>query len=307
MYVNIGGIEQWLQFGAESAASPALLFLHGGPGGSSCPAAAAWKPWEMHFTFVHWDQRGAGRTFGRNEEVGCGSLSIDRMVKDGIEVVEFLRGYLNKKKIVLMGHSWGSALGIYMLQQRPDLFSAYVGTGQLVNKRLNEEVNYERQLVQARAAENGDAITALLEIGPPPFDRERMTILRLWADKLACNGGDDVQMKPSPLPADFTAAERELIAKGRLYSSEQLFDELSSLDLRRLGLTFKVPIFFFHGTSDQQTPLVIVEQYFSEITAPAKQLVRFKDCHHFVVFKRPDDVLTELLDRVHPFATGAFP
>jgi pimeloyl-ACP methyl ester carboxylesterase len=300
MFVEIGGIEQWIQIGAESKANPVLLFLHGGPGGSSRPAAAAWKSWEKHFIVVHWDQRGAGLTFGRNGPAGCGRLTINRMINDGIEVVEFLRHHLSKDKIFLMGHSWGSGLGISMVHHRPDLFSAYVGTGQLVNKLLNEQVNYERQLSQACAEKDEDAKTALLEIGPPPFDRVRMKILREWADKLAEKGGDDVRMRPTPMPAGWAAVDSQLIMEGNLYSREQLFDEVSFLDLRRLGLSFDVPIFFLHGTADQQTPFEIAEQYIADITAPVKQMVRFEHCHHFVVFNRPNEFLSELLDWVHP-------
>jgi pimeloyl-ACP methyl ester carboxylesterase len=127
VYVRIGHIEQWIQFNGSKRGSPVLLYLHGGPGGTSVPAAAAWKSWDDHFTVVHWDQRGAGRTFRRNGEAGCGTLTIDRMVKDGIEVAEFLTSQLSQPKILLVGHSWGSALAIFMLQRRPELFSAFVG------------------------------------------------------------------------------------------------------------------------------------------------------------------------------------
>ena len=82
MYVTIGGIEQWIRIGPTGPERPVLLYLHGGPGGTSVPAAAAWKAWEDHFTVVHWDQRGAGRTFARNGESGCGSLTIERMIQD---------------------------------------------------------------------------------------------------------------------------------------------------------------------------------------------------------------------------------
>jgi pimeloyl-ACP methyl ester carboxylesterase len=305
MYVEIGGIEQWIEIGTESSDNPTLLFLHGGPGGSSRPAADAWKPWEKYFAVVHWDQRGAGLTFGKNGAAGCGRLTIDRMTNDAIEVVEFLRRHLNTSRIVVAGHSWGSVLGITMLRRRPDMFAAYVGTGQLVNKELNEELNYQRQLTQARAAQDADAVAALLGIGPPPFDFEEMKILRQWADKLASGAGDDVQMRPSPLRHDMTAADREVIMQGHLYSRAQLFDELSTVDLRALGLTFHNPIFFFHGTADQQTSIELVEQYFADITAPTKELIRFEGCHHFVVLNRPNDILSELLGRVHPVAVAA--
>ena len=86
MYVPIGGIDQWIQIGSGNPDLPVLLYLHGGPGGTSVPAAAAWKPWEEHFTLVHWDQRGAGRTFRKNGEAGCGCITSSAW----IEVAEFL-------------------------------------------------------------------------------------------------------------------------------------------------------------------------------------------------------------------------
>lgn len=167
MYTSIGGIEQWIEIGSESSDNPVLLYLHGGPGGSSSLAASAFKPWERHFTFVHWDQRGAGRTFARNGETGCGKLTIERMIADAVEIAEFLVNRLGRKKIILLGHSWGSVLGIHLVKRRPELVAAFVGTGQVVNMRRNEECNYTRQLAQARDSGNAAALAALEDIGPP--------------------------------------------------------------------------------------------------------------------------------------------
>jgi pimeloyl-ACP methyl ester carboxylesterase len=306
MYVKIGGIQQWLQVDTEEVSNPPLLFLHGGPGGSSWPAAAAWKTWQKYFTVVHWDQRGAGLTFGRNGAAQCGHLTIDRMITDGIEVVEFLRSYLGQEKIILAGHSWGSFLGVNMVKRRADLFSAYVGAGQLVNKKRNEEVNYERQLAQAEAAQNFAALAALRGIGPPPFDRKSQRTLRQWADHLARGSGDDVQVRPSPRPLDLTATDVESIKQGRAFSRDELFEELSNADLTPLGFVFEIPMFFFHGTADQQTPIELAQQYFDAITAPVKAFVRFEGCHHFVVFNRPDLFLNELLAKVRPVASTDF-
>jgi pimeloyl-ACP methyl ester carboxylesterase len=302
MYLNIGGIDQWVHVNSDNDGNPPLLFLHGGPGGSSRPAIAAWKPWDKYFTVVHWDQRGAGLTFARNGAAKSGRLTIDRMINDGIEVVEFLRSYLGQEKIILAGHSWGSFLGVNMVRRRPDLFSAYIGTGQLVNKKRNEEANYERQLAQAEAAQNFAALEALRAIGPPPFDRERLRTLRQWADQLASGTGDDIQMRPSPKPSNLTKADIETIVQAHAFSRDELFDELSNADLRSLGFTFDIPMFFFHGTADQQTPIELVQEYFDAIAAPVKEFVRFEGCHHFVVFNRPDLFLNELLAKVRPVA-----
>lgn len=301
MYVPIGGIDQWIQFGENQPHHPILLFLHGGPGGTSVPAAAAWKPWEEHFTVVHWDQRGAGRTFARNGEAGCGPLTVDRMVRDGIEVAEFLIANLSKPKVLIVGHSWGSALAVHMLKRRTELISAYVGTGQIVNMRQNEEYNYRRQLEQAERLRNQEAVEVLRGLGPPPFaDRSSIKTLREWADRLAEGDGDSVQPRPGPMAPDFSRNEVPMMLKGAEFSRRELYEELKEINLPALGLTFDVPMFFFEGTCDQQTPMELAERYFDDIAAPHKEFVRFEGCHHFVVMNRPTDFLRELVQRVRP-------
>lgn len=301
MFVKLGGIEQWVQIGAADPKNPVLLFLHGGPGGTSRIASEAWKPWEQHFTVVHWDQRGAGLTLDKNGEDGCGPLTIDGMVQDGLELVEFLRRDHAKDKIILVGHSWGSILGVGMIKSRPDLFAAYVGTGQAVNMRRNEEINYAKQISRAEASHNAAALAALAEIGPPPYlERGKIGILRHWADALATGSGDSVQPRPHPLPANLSANEIEIVMRGFQYSGGQLFEAISAVDLPSLGLDFDVPVFMFMGSEDQQTAPELAEEYFLAIRAPHKEFVRFDGCHHFAVFNRPDDFLHEIIVRVLP-------
>jgi pimeloyl-ACP methyl ester carboxylesterase len=301
MYISIGGIEQWIEIGGESPDNPALLFLHGGPGGSSLPFVAALKPWEQHFTVVHWDQRGAGRTFMRNAEAGCGRLTIQRMIADAIEVAEFLTRHLGKDKIVLLGHSWGSTLAVNMIKHRPELFAAYVGTGQVVNMRRNEEFNYTRQQAQARAAGNQAALAALQEIGPPPYhDRGKIKVLREWADVLASGTGDDPRPRPTARPTNLAPEDMQALIGGFHFSANQMFEELCEVDLPALGLDFPIPMFCFMGTEDQQTPIEPAEAWFNSITAPRKAFARLEGCHHFVVMNRPELFLEQILEHVVP-------
>lgn len=179
MFILVGGIEQWIEIGGDDSANPVLLYLHGGPGGSSRPMMAAWRPWHRHFTVVHWDQRGTGLTLDKNGDAGCGRLTIAGMVQDAIELIEFLRGHLRQQKVLIIGHSWGSILAIHLLKRRPDLIAAYVGTGQVVNMRRNEETNFARQIAQAEAQSNEAALAALRAIGPPPYrDHANIRMLR---------------------------------------------------------------------------------------------------------------------------------
>lgn len=301
MFISIGGIEQWIEIDGESRDNPVLLYLHGGPGGSSLPASAALKPWEQHFTLVHWDQRGAGRTFARNGGAGCGRLTIDRMVDDALEVAEYLVGHLGKSKIVLLGHSWGSVLAVNMIRRRPERFLAYVGTGQVVNMRRNEELNYARQLARAGAARNDAALAAMQQIGPPPYSTlAQIRVLREWADILASGSGDSPGFRATARPANMDADAVAAMLAGFQYSGEQLFDELLEVDLATLGLDFSMPMFCFMGTDDQATPIEPAEAWFASLSAPRKAFVRFQGCHHFVVMNRPEMFLEQLLQHVLP-------
>jgi pimeloyl-ACP methyl ester carboxylesterase len=301
MYVPVGGIEQYLEIGGDARDHPILLYLHGGPGGTSLPAVMAWKPWEEHFTVVHWDQRGSCRTFRKNGAEGCGHITIERMVSDGIEVTEFLITHLGKPKILLVGHSWGSALGLLMLRRRPELFSAFVGTGQFVNWRESQTYNYPRVLAQAKRADNAAALKALRDLGPPPYtERSKARILLEWAERLAEGDGDPVPPRPPHRPTNLMPEDLPAIQQGFQFTREQLFEELSALDLPSLGPEFSVPMFILQGTEDPSTPCELAERYFATIRAPHKEFVRFEGCHHFVVMNRPDDFLQELLTRVRP-------
>jgi pimeloyl-ACP methyl ester carboxylesterase len=108
-------------------------------------------PWEKDFTLVEWDQRGAGRTFGRNGPDGTGVLSIDRLTQDGIELTQHLRSRLQKDQVILFGVSFGSVIGLRMVYGRPDLFATYVGSGQFVNARDGDALGYKLTLTQAQA------------------------------------------------------------------------------------------------------------------------------------------------------------
>jgi hypothetical protein len=133
-YVTIGGIEQWVTIRGWDRDNPVLLFLHGGPGDVTNPwTFALFAPWERHFTVVQWDQRGAGRTLRKTGPTVAPTITVERMVQDGIELSEYLRKHLSKEKIIIVGHSFGTILGLAMVRARTELFYAYVGWRWRVN------------------------------------------------------------------------------------------------------------------------------------------------------------------------------
>ena len=169
-YVPINGIGQWITVTGAACGNPVILFLHGGPGNALSPYAdAIYAGWERHYTLVQWDQRGAGMTYAKQRPTDDVPLTLEQMRDDGIAVARYLRQRLGKDKVILMGSSWGSILGVHMAKARPDLFHAYVGTAQVVNARDNEAGMYRQVLALAQAAGDSATVDKLAALGAPPW------------------------------------------------------------------------------------------------------------------------------------------
>lgn len=127
-FIKLGEIDQWITIRGANRTNPVLLLIHGGPGDAQSLLRSSYAVYENDFTIVQWDQRGAAKTYAANPN---SPPEPERVEMDGIELAQYLCDYLSKKKILLLGHSWGSYLGIGMIQKRPDLFIAFIGTGQV--------------------------------------------------------------------------------------------------------------------------------------------------------------------------------
>jgi len=307
-FVQIGGIEQWISIRGQNRDNPLILVLHGGPGVSNAPFAPAFIPWEKDFTLVQWDQRGAGRTFGRNGPQGTGLLSIDRLVQDGIELTQYLRSHLQKDKVVLFGLSFGSVIGLKMAKARPELFTAYVGSGQFVNAAEGDALGYQLTLAQARAVGNSEAIKALEAMGPPPWaDVKTRSAAKGWATRMTKE--DDPASKMNvramlrALP-DYSDADLKNLAAGMAFSTEPLVRDVLSFDARTLGARFPIPVFIFQGADDLNTPTALVQRWFTDLDAPAKAIVIVEHASHGAFYTHSEQLGGFLTDRVRPLAIG---
>ena len=306
MYVQLGGIDQWITIRGEDRQNPVLLFLHGGPGDVTSPWSFAYfAPWERRFTVVQWDQRGAGKTLRKTGPSVASSMTVDRMAQDGIDLAEFLRKHLGKDKIVLVAHSFGSILGLRMVQARPDLFYAYVGTGQVADETKNYSAAYAALLEKAQGTGNQQAVDELRRIGPPPYaNGEGYQVQRKWsnrfegADRFLYGTLGHTLVAPGSSVQDLYDSR-----DGQNLSSERLVPQTRSSTSKDLGLEFRVPMFFFQGTEDFTSPTALARQYLGAIKAPLKEFVPI-DGGHFAVFMHSDQFLEELVARVRPLALG---
>jgi pimeloyl-ACP methyl ester carboxylesterase len=303
-YVKIGGIDQWITIRGEDRNNPVLLFIHGGPGSTYSIFSPLLRSWEKHFTIVHWDQRGAGKTFRNNGKDGSGTITFDRLAQDGIEVTEYLRDKLGHQKVIIIGSSVGSLIGVMMAKLRPDLFYAYVGTDQ----NVPDPQNLLKLTVNAlRAVGNTKGVQLLEKMGSDQSRWSRKDFDK--RNRLIVKAIKDVPNMITDLifPSMLSSPEHKIhdmidIFKGMSFSIDHLFDELMNFDLKKLGMRFELPIFIFQGDTDILTPTELAKAYYDEIEAPHKEFVLIRNAGHLACFARADQFLEELIKRVRPLA-----
>jgi pimeloyl-ACP methyl ester carboxylesterase len=299
--VELGGADQWLLVRGRDASNPVLLFLHGGPGGAFISQARRFSDrLEEHFVVVHWDQRGAGKSCSADQSEA--RIDLEQYLADTHELVELLRRRFGNKKIYLLGHSWGSVLGVITVQRHPELFHAYVGLGQIVDKRRNEEVSYRWVLGRAEAERNEEALAELRSIEPPYANLGELLLQRSW---LAHYGGDYVGGGANQTIGRgmLSAPEYTLLDKLRALpcmdrATRHVYDQWQDTDFFQNARRFEVPIYLFTGRHDYNTPFELVEEWFPLIQAPHKEIVWFEHSAHFACLEEPERFQDALIRRV---------
>lgn len=306
-FVPIGGIEQWVTIRGEDRANPVLFIVHGGPGsGFHIFSHTAMRPWEARYTVVHWDQRGAGRTFGRNGAQGSGELSLDRMAADGIEVARHVVARTGQPKVILLGASWGSILGLEMARRAPELFAAFVGAGQVVDFEANEAVGYDGLVARLRARGETKALARLEAIGRPPYpDLKALTKERqiLMAHPPRTEKGLMPRLFVAALLAPGVRLKdvRDWLG-GAQFTLKQLYDWLMAYRDGSPPRPLKVPLVIIQGEEDIQTPTSLARAYFETLEAPVKRYVEIPGGGHMAFIAMPEAFLAALDEHVRPLA-----
>lgn len=286
--VLIGGIQQWVTAEGQDRTNPILLIVHGGPGNPSTPFAhRLYGGWTKDFTIVQWDQRGAGKTFGANKPSEDEALTLDRLVQDGVEVARYAAARFGKRKVILMGGSWGSALAVSMAQAAPELFHAYVGTSQLVSYRDDTAASYRNTLALARAAGDADATGKLETLGSPPWTDPRASgVLRRLTRKYEAKTTEQAPEGWFSFEIGYnTPDDMAAYEAGEEYSFIQFVglhgDGMGSkINLAANASRFGMPVYLLQGEDDLVTPAEVSRAYFDRISAPKKQFIALPRTGH---------------------------
>jgi pimeloyl-ACP methyl ester carboxylesterase len=282
-YLTIGGIEQWVTIRGEDDRKPVLLLLHGGPGDAQTAFASAYAPYEKDFVLVQWDQRGAARTFAKS---GAPELSLDKLVAEGIDLSQQLRARFPKQRLILMGHSWGTIIGSGMAQLRPELFDAYVGTGQVAAWADTVQWQFDWLKQRYREAGNAAELAKLEAIGTP--DPKNVAQYFGWSRGLRQNvGAADKDWFTDMLATAKANGETDATIKaagdGMNASGAALIGVTVLTDLPASAPSFKMPYYVIQGRDDLHAPTALARTYFDKVQAPRKQYAVIEDGGHFAL------------------------
>lgn len=293
--ITLGGVEQWVSIQSEDISNPILLVLHGGPGFAMMPLFHERnRELEDHFTVVNWDQRGAGMSYSGN--IPTESMTLSQFLSDAHELTEYLKTRFTRNKIFILGHSSGTIIGTFLIHYYPEDYYAYGGVGQVVNVIENEQLSYDFALEQAYIDNNIVAIAELLSIGRPNEngeykDESGYDITIMWVsyyggEIYGKRNSEEIEMKI--LNSKPYVNQSNKITTGWDFS-QILFNDnaIWSFDFRTSVNQVDVPVYFFTGRHDYDTPFSLVEQYYDVLSAPKKEIIWFENSAHFPFYEEP--------------------
>jgi len=301
--VPLGGHEQTVMLRGRSVDNPVLLYLAGGPGGTDLGAMRADVGLEQHFVVATWEQRGVGKSYATLDPVE--TLTLDQMISDTVELTHYLRGRFDEEKIYLVGNSWGTVLGVLVVEQHPELFHAYIGTGQMVSPRETDIMFYEDSLAWAEETGNDDLAATLRQNGPPPYNN-LLDYEPAIAYEHDWNYYPELDMSKE-MPNNLFVPENTLMdringLRSFLDTFSILYPQIQEIDFREDVPEFDVPVTLVIGAHEARGRAVPAEAWFEMLDAPSKELVVFEHSGHRPSFEEPAafvSVMTRIVEETY--------
>ncbi len=286
-YVEIGGMDQWIMVRGAAEENPLLLWLHGGPGSSQSPVADyPDSGLEELFTVVHWDQRGAGKSNpGSFDE---STMTMEQFVRDAHELTVYLKRRYGREKIALLGHSWGTVIGMQLAERYPEDYFCYIGVSQVVDALEGHIIAHE----WASGREGSG------ELEEPPYT-DHGDYVRFAKKIDALGGGMDVSfgvlLRQALKFEHYGFFDYLRWMNGANRGSGPMWEESLEVSFPHTIPEVQLPVIFFSGRNDYNTPAVLVEEYFGQLDAPqGKEFVLFPESSHTPFWKEPDRFLREM-------------
>jgi len=284
--ITLNGRKEWISIRGQDKNNPVLLFLAGGPGGSQLAAVRHdLSELEKHFVVVGWEQAGSGKSYNA---MNIGDITVETYIDDGYELTQYLCETFEQEKIYLVGESWGSALGIFLIDKAPELYHAFIGTGQMVSFLDTEIIDYELAMKIAHEKGDTEIVRKLEANGYPPYYGKNVTwksavYLNYLSSYMASNPA--IHNSGYDTFRDLFSSEYGMLDKinffrGIVNTFNAVYPQLYDIDLRTDYQSVEVPVYFFLGKHDINAPTSLVEEYFDILNAPTKEIVWFENSGH---------------------------
>ncbi len=301
--VDVNGHELGLMIRGHSVDNPVLLFLAGGPGGSEYGAMRRHLPeLEEHFTVVTWDQRGSGTSYAELDPTD--TLTLDGAVDDTIEVTNYLRDRFDTDTVYVLGQSWGTTLGVLAVQERPDLYEAFIGTGQMVSQLETDRIFHADTLAWAEETGRDGLADELRAIGPPPYDDmlDYETALSHEQDVYrydhSQNSEGEGQMSENLLVSEYTLLDQLHVLPAFMDTFAALYPQLQDIDFRETATDFEVPMFFVQGAHEADGRADVFDDWYPTIDAPIVDRVEFDTSGHRPLWEQPGEFVEYMTETV---------
>lgn len=304
--VELNGTKQWILIRGYDRTKPILLFVHGGPGSPELPMITNNPQLEKRFVVVNWDQRGAGKSY--DPAVFNETFTLETFINDAADLSRVLGRRFRQPgedstPIYLMGHSWGSFLGIQTVQKHPELFRAYIGIGQVAHQLVGEQLSYDWVMQQAQQHHNKKQIALLTKFGRPPFASpetwmdymlpQRSMVVE-YGGSMRLGNVNKFVMTSLLMCREYTLTDKFTYMVGALKTIERLWPTVIQTNLNQTTTKLNVPVYVFQGIHDYQTPHALAKGYFDRLQAPQKQFFSFANSAHGPIFEEPDLFLQRL-------------
>lgn len=308
-YLDINNSKQYVLIRGKDTNNPVLLFLHGGPGASATALLRKFNSdLENHFTVVYWDQRNSGKSFNRNTTKD--EIKVSNYLKDVEYLTAYLKNKFNVEKIFLVGHSWGSRLGMYAIQKCPENYIAFVGVGQELASFEGEKISYEYTISKAKELKSLKAIKDLEESGPPQSGdytkmykngfwglvNQKDWLLKLGGERYAKTGYSD-WIYTIWSSREYSFFDLIKYAKSSAFCAGNIIydPDFNNFNFFSQIPEVKIPVFYISGAYDYNTPWELVQKYVNQIKAPKKEFIKFEKSGHSPVFEEPQRFNEEIL------------
>ncbi len=284
--ITLNGRKEWISIRGHNKNNPVLLFLAGGPGGSQMAAVRHDLPeLEKHFIVVNWEQPGSGKSYN---VIKSNKLTKDTYIEDGYELTKYLCHTFHQEKIYLVGESWGSALGIFLIDKAPELYHGFIGTGQMVSFLDTEIIDYETAMKIAGEKGDTQTVSTLESNGKPPYYGNDVTwksaaYLQYLGDTMAANPAihnNGYHTFRDIFSSEYGILDKINYLRGIVTTFNNVYPQLYGIDLRNDYRKVDVPVYFFLGKHDINAPLSLAEEYYRLLNAPEKELVWFEHSGH---------------------------